>query len=149
MLRNYHCNWVIHGYIPQVIVCGSLGNQVVNVHIAGLSNTVHSVLRLNQNLQENKKQHFSFLSITKCFLGPFVGSSSHPGVPEQLSEDHQVSSMQGETHVSRGDGQHSHAGLARELELLTQLLPLSRRSGAVNTDVGDVLEEKLERPRWV
>lgn len=50
---------------------------------------------------------------------------AYPGVPEELSEDHQVSRVQGETHVSCSDRQHSHAGFGRELELVTELLPLS------------------------
>lgn len=44
---------------------------------------------------------------------------AYPGVPEKLSEDHQVSRVQGETHVSCSDGQHSHTGLSRVLELVT------------------------------
>lgn len=38
-----------------MIVSCSLGNQVVNVDIVGLSDAVNSVLRLNKNLQRNKK----------------------------------------------------------------------------------------------
>lgn len=48
---------------------------------------------------------------------------SYPWIPEELSKDHQVSRVQGQTHVGCCDGQHGHAAVGAELELLTELLP--------------------------
>jgi len=47
--------------------------------------------------------------------------------------------VQGEAHVSCGDGQNSHTALGRVLELFTQLLSLRRWSGPINTDKADTL----------
>lgn len=71
---DYQCNQIIlptDWYIPQVIISRPLGNQVVNVHIAGLSNTVHSIFCLNKNLQEKKHWQKKWI---KCFLPLFSGS---------------------------------------------------------------------------
>lgn len=38
--------------IPQVIVCGSLGDEVVDVHVAGLTDTVHPILSLDKHLKK-------------------------------------------------------------------------------------------------
>lgn len=69
---------------------------------------------------------------------------SYPWVPKELSEDDQISRVQGETHVGRGDGQNGHAGLIRVLELLAQLLSFSWWSRPVNTDVADILGKKVK-----
>lgn len=68
-----------------------------------------------------------------------INFTSYPWIPEELSKDHQVSWVQGQTHVGRCDGQHGHTAAGRELELLTQLLPFGWRSRAIDTDVDDVL----------
>ena len=44
-------------YIPQVIISRSFSNQVVNVHIMGLADTVNTVFCLNENLQVKKGKH--------------------------------------------------------------------------------------------
>lgn len=41
-------------YTPEVIVSRSFSHQVVNVHVVGLSNTMHAVFCLNENLQEGE-----------------------------------------------------------------------------------------------
>lgn len=53
-----------------------------------------------------------------------LAATSHPRVPEELGEDHQVGRVQREAHVGRRDGQDGHARLGRVLEPLAQLLPL-------------------------
>lgn len=73
-----------------------------------------------------------------------INSMVYPWVPEKLCEDHQVSRVQSETHVSCSDRQHSHAGLGGVLKLFTQLLPFSWGSGPVNTDVTDILKKKCK-----
>lgn len=42
---------------PKVIVRCAFSNQVMNVHITGLSNPVHPVLSLNQDLNEINALH--------------------------------------------------------------------------------------------
>ncbi len=61
-------NWVMlptNWHIPQVIICSSLGNQVVNIHIAGLSNTMYPILCLNENLQKRSTEKKKYLSFIK------------------------------------------------------------------------------------
>lgn len=69
---------------------------------------------------------------------------SYPWVPKELGEDDQISRVQGETHVGRGDGQNGYAGLTRVLELLAQLLSFHWWSRPINTDVTDILGRKNE-----
>jgi hypothetical protein len=48
------------GVVPEVVVCGALGHQVVDVHVAGLPDTVYPVLRLDQHLdQRNHSNSFT------------------------------------------------------------------------------------------
>ncbi len=42
---------------PKVIIRGAFSDQVMNVHITGLSDPVHAVLRLNQDLNEINTFH--------------------------------------------------------------------------------------------
>lgn len=52
-------------YTPQVIISRSFSNQVVNVHVVGLSDTMHSVLCLNENLRRGKKSIQIFMKATR------------------------------------------------------------------------------------
>lgn len=65
--------------------------------------------------------------------------SPYPGVPEQFSEDDQVGGMQRQAHVGGSDGQDSHAGLARMLKLVAQVLALNGRRGAIDTNEWNIL----------
>lgn len=128
-------------YIPQMIISRSLGDQVVNVDVSGLSDAVHSIFSLNENLQE-KSPFLSYRVLERERTTDFQRScypTSHPRVPEELSKDHQVSRVQGETHVGRSDGQHSHAGVSPGLEPVAELLALGRGGGAIHTYVVDAL----------
>lgn len=186
-----HVSWRpgtnLHGdqtsYTPQVIVSRSFSNQVVNVHVVGLSDTMHSVLCLNENLQGEKASRFSITPRCRARIAPkavkhftdepldgremsvnaqrcrhrvelvyaaVINVTSYPRIPEKLGKDHQVSWVQGQTHVGCRDWQHGHTAVSRELELLAQLLPFGWRSRPVNPDVADILlgNERNCQPTW-
>ena len=42
-----------------MVISSSLSYQIVNVHIAGLSDTMNPVLCLNENLQKNRMRLFT------------------------------------------------------------------------------------------